>query len=114
MKFRPSLASLLAVGLALGVLGTTSCEEDGEFFDEAPLTVEQRGSCEDYCAEANACDNELDVAECNDSCIDALESCFEDNVDEAADALSGCIDEAECLDVVQCSFQISGECYFGI
>jgi hypothetical protein len=113
MKFRPSLASLLALGLALGVLGTTSCEEDGEVFDDAPLTAEQRGSCEDYCNEASACDDETDLAECNSSCVDALESCFESNVDEAAAELQACIDEDECLDVVQCSFQVSGECFFG-
>jgi hypothetical protein len=113
MKFRPSIACVLALGLALGVLGTTSCEEDGEVFDDAPLTTAQRGACTDYCNEARACEDDLDLAECNDSCIDALESCFESNVDEAADELRNCIDENECLDVVQCSFQVSGECFFG-
>jgi hypothetical protein len=115
MKFRPSIASVLAFGLALGVVATTSCEEhnDGDLFDEAPLTADQRDACTDYCNEATACDDELDLTECNDSCVDALESCFESNVDDAAAELRSCVDEPECLDVVQCSFQVSGECFFG-
>ena len=113
MTLRPALASRLALGLALGVLGTTSCEEDNEVFDDAPLTAEQREACSIYCDRAAACDDDFDFTECNAECVDSLEECFEENVDEAADELATCIDEDECLDVVSCSFQVSGECFFG-
>jgi hypothetical protein len=110
MESRPSFAAILVVGLGLGVVSTMSCSSSS---DET-LTADQRAACDDYCTRATACDHDLNLDKCHDRCIDALGACFDSNVDEAADALQTCVDENACLDVVQCSFHISGECFFGV
>jgi hypothetical protein len=103
---------LIACALTIGIVNAVSCED--KVFDDAQLTAEDRMACTEYCEEARACDDELDLAACQNQCVDSLEDCFEDQVHDATDELRSCIDKDTCLDVTNCSFQVAADCFFGL
>lgn len=119
LKTTSSLSIALAcfVGLGFGIAcgAGDELEDDAQGIDDDNMLTDQdRQACEDYCQDAKSCDDDLDVSDCMSSCVDGLQSCEEAELDEATSDLTSCTDNDECLDVVDCGFEVSSQCYFGL
>lgn len=103
----PLLFAFAAVaGLALG-----ACMEDDDDDWDPPLEV--RNSCEDYCAQAKLCDDDVNEQNCRDKCTNAMGNCQTDELDIAVDELRQCSNET-CDDFVGCTISVGAQCAFGI
>jgi len=77
--------------------------------DETPT----ERSCGDYCAQLSMCDDETDIAECEEDCEAAAGNCQADELDQALDELDECAAES-CDDIGGCTVGAGLECYLGI
>ena len=110
MNRRQWLSPLLSMLLAAGLVQACGTESD----DRPALTSEDRRDCANFCVAATNCDEDVDQAECTDQCVDALGLCFESQIDDATAELRECVGADECIEVVDCGFEVSAECFFGV
>ena len=111
MNRREWLSPLLSMLIAAGLVQACGSESD----DNGPvLTADDRRDCEDFCIAATNCDEEVDQAECADECVNALGLCFESQIDDATAELRECVGADECIEVVNCGFEVGAECFFGV
>ncbi|NVB38599.1 hypothetical protein G6O69_12230 [Pseudenhygromyxa sp. WMMC2535] len=99
---------LLVAGLGFGlVLGACAGDLDGTG------DLRTQISCEDYCAQAKSCDEDLDEQDCIDNCVDTIDDCMADEQEEALDQIDECATEA-CGDFAGCTIDAGAACYFGL
>jgi hypothetical protein len=97
---------LAAAGLVI-VQSAVACADDpGE-------TLTAKLDCKNYCRQAESCNGDVNQAECENDCQEALNECQADEVDEAQDRLDECADET-CDDFTACTIDAGAQCYFGI
>jgi hypothetical protein len=95
----------ILLGLALAQL--QACERDGT----GDFRIEQ--TCEDYCAQAKTCNDDLDEDACIENCTNTMDDCMADEQEEALDDLDTCGNES-CDDFAACTIGAGLECAFGI
>jgi hypothetical protein len=81
--------------------------------DEPSDTLTAEVDCESYCRQAQMCNGDVNQAECESDCKDALDDCQVDEVDEAQDRLNECAKET-CDDFTSCTIDAGAQCYFGL
>ena len=69
------------------------------------------GACSEYCDKRAECDDEVDVADCEETCNDVMEECDEDAQTDAIEDLGQCADQS-CDDVASCGFDEGVDCLF--
>ncbi len=103
----------LVIALLGGFMAATglACEEDDGIFGVTDLRIAD--ACEDYCNQARACDDELDVDDCISRCENTLDDCMADEQEEAVDDVEACAEES-CDDFTACTIGAGLQCSFGI
>ena len=97
---------LVAAGLVLAQCAVACADEPGE-------TLTAKLDFKRYCAKAENCNGDVNQAECENDCQEALNECQADEVDEAQDRLDECAAET-CDDFTACTVDAGAQCYFGI
>jgi hypothetical protein len=97
---------LVLAGLGLAQGAVACADEPGE-------TLTAKIDCKNYCRQAESCNGDINQAECEHDCQDALNECQADEVDEAQDRLNECAQET-CDDFTACTIDAGAQCYFGI
>lgn len=97
---------LAAAGLIVVQSAVACADEPGE-------TLTAKLDCKNYCRQAESCNGDINQAECEADCQEALNECQADEVDEAQDRLDECADET-CDDFTACTIDAGAQCYFGL
>lgn len=95
--------SLACVGvIACGTACETSVED-----------IQSRIDCASYCEHVAGCDEDVDESECRDECIEQLDNCMGDEIDEVQAQLDECSEKA-CEEIAACTINAGVQCYLGI
>ena len=97
---------LAAAGLIVVQSAVACADEPGE-------TLSAKLDCNNYCRQAETCNGDVNQAECENDCQEALNECQADEVDEAQERLDECADES-CDGFTACTIDASAQCYFGL
>lgn len=84
----------------------TACETSVE-------DIQSRIDCIGYCEHVAGCDEDVDEAECRDECVEQLDNCMGDEIDEVQAQLDECSDDS-CEDLALCTINAGAQCYLGI
>jgi hypothetical protein len=98
---------LFIAGLLL-VQQSVACQDDDPSDD---LSV--RLDCSSYCEQAQLCNGDVNRAECEDDCEDALGECQANELDQVQEQLDNCAEES-CDDFTGCSIDAGAQCFFGL
>ncbi len=96
------LSAVLFGGLSM--VAGFACSETG------PHRIEK--TCEDYCAKAAECSDEVSESDCVADCKDSIGDCMADEQAEALDDLDSCAADS-CDDFIGCTIGAGLACTFG-
>lgn len=102
--FRPRWSWACAL---VGVLSAQACEREGT----GDLRI--NATCRDYCKQATACDDSVDVDDCRDDCEATMGDCQADEQENALDDLDNCATDS-CSEFGACTIGAGLQCTFGI
>ena len=86
----------------LAVAGLLVVQSSFACADEPGETLTAKLDCKQYCRQAESCNGDVNQAECENDCQEALNECQADEVDEAQDRLDECAAET-CDDFTACT-----------
>jgi hypothetical protein len=102
------LAFAAVAGITIGACKKMPSEGAGE-----NVTMDVKNACNDYCAQAKLCNEDLNEQNCRNTCSDTVTDCQADEQDPAINQLRACSTEA-CEDFAGCTIQAGAQCVFGI
>jgi hypothetical protein len=97
---------LVAAGLIIVQSAVACADEPGD-------TLTAKIDCWSYCRQAETCNGDVNRAQCENDCREALNECRADEVDEAQEQLDECAKES-CDEFVGCTIEAGAQCYFGL
>lgn len=101
----------LFLGLGLGY-GCGDGDGDGDLIDGVS-DIRISSACNDYCSQAQDCDDEVDYDDCVSDCESSMMDCMADEQEQAVEELEGCAEES-CDDFGVCTIGAGLQCTFGI
>lgn len=105
------LRALLLVCAAAGGLVAGACADEDD--ENGATSVRAEMSCQDYCDRAKLCDDETNIDNCIDKCLDRIDDCMADEQEAALDQIDVCSTES-CDDFTGCTINAGAQCYFGL